>query len=692
MKVLAFTSFGLAGIAYVVLTLILVASWRGKRQGILLIAVSVVQVVWAVVNIAAYWGGDQFVLYVFLAEILRTASWYFFIGQVFDMSGRSRIQTILGGGAYILPAVILALGFYYDYADFFSQTYYVQNTTFVFDLMLYSLFGMVLLEQFYRNSSEDNRWRIKFLVFSLGVIFAYDFFLYTYAYLMQEVEPGLWIAKGIVNAVIVPFIAISAARNPNWSLDVFISRKFAFYTTSFMAAGIYLLFMGVGGYYVRQLGGTWGVFLQAIFLTFAALLLFVMMFSGSVRAWIKVFVSKNFYNYKYDYRDEWMRLMRILSTKDDNQSVNDKAIKSLAQIVESPGGALWYLAEDNCYRHLCDWNILIKEKDSFEMSSSLVSYLLTTGWIIDLDEYRQQPEKYGELILPETVTSIPDAWLIIPLSQNEQLDGVVVLMHPRTKITRTWEDLDLLKTVATLVASYLAQHEASRKLVETQQFAAFNRLSAFVVHDLNNLVAQLSLVVKNAEKHKANPDFMDDVVKTIENAVNKMDRLLAQLRKGRFEKHSTNQFELNSAIKQSIARQANKLPVPVFSSDVSEAIIEVERERFCSVLEHLIRNAQEATTEVDGRIDLRVRTQENVVYIEIEDNGCGMDAEFIRERLYKPFETTKGNAGMGIGVYESKQFIQDAGGSLMVKSEVGRGTIFTLKLPLVKMAHELGNV
>jgi len=684
MQSLAFISFGLAALAYIFLALILLTSWRGKRQGALLIVVSVIQVLWAGVNIAAYSRGfAQLALYVFLAEVLRTASWFFFIGQVFDISGRSRIQTLLGWSAYIFPPAILFLGFYYNYADFFSLTPYVQSTTFIFYLILYSLFGLVLLEQFYRNSSEDNRWRIKFLVFSLAVIFAYDFFLYTYAFLMQEVDPDLWLAKGIVNAVIVPFVAISAARNPSWSLDVFVSRKFAFYTTSFVAAGAYLLFMGGGGYYVRQLGGSWGVFLEAIFLVFTALLLFVMVFSGSVRAWIKVFVSKNFYNYKYDYRDEWLRLMRILSSKDDSLSVNDKAIKSLAQIVESPGGLLWYLGEDHLYHHLCDWNVSIEPQSSFAASESLFSYLRTTGWIIDLDEYRQQPEKYGELVLPDSILLLPDAWLVIPLSQNDQIDGVVVLMHPRTKITRTWEDLDLLKTVATLVASYLAQHEASRKLVETQQFAAFNRLSAFVVHDLNNLVAQLSLVVKNAEKHKSNPAFMDDAIKTVQNAVNKMDHLLTQLRKGRFEKHNTNQFDLNEVIKKSIQKQSNRQPVPIFSSDVPQAKIEAECERFCSVLEHLIRNSQDATGNIDGKIYVRLKSDGISAFIEIEDNGCGMDNSFIKERLYKPFETTKGNAGMGIGVYESKQFIQEAGGSLMVESEVGKGTIFILKLPLV---------
>ncbi|MBM4221932.1 MAG: PEP-CTERM system histidine kinase PrsK, partial [Gammaproteobacteria bacterium] len=102
---------------------------------------------------------------------------------------------------------------------------------------------------------------------------------------------------------------------------------------------------------------------------------------------------------------------------------------------------------------------------------------------------------------------------------------------------------------------------------------------------------------------------------------------------------------------------------------------------------HLIRNAQEATAR-DGSVSIGVAPAGAGVEITIEDNGCGMDPEFIRNRLFRPFDTTKGSKGMGIGVYQARTLIMDAGGSLRVESEPGAGSRFAIWLPL----HDAGGV
>jgi signal transduction histidine kinase len=102
------------------------------------------------------------------------------------------------------------------------------------------------------------------------------------------------------------------------------------------------------------------------------------------------------------------------------------------------------------------------------------------------------------------------------------------------------------------------------------------------------------------------------------------------------------------------------------------------------VLEHLVQNAQEATA-AEGKVELRLGRQQELAVIEIEDSGCGMDTQFIRERLFKPFDTTKGNAGMGVGAYEAREFVLGAGGDIQVSSEPGVGTRFTVTLPLASV-------
>jgi len=114
----------------------------------------------------------------------------------------------------------------------------------------------------------------------------------------------------------------------------------------------------------------------------------------------------------------------------------------------------------------------------------------------------------------------------------------------------------------------------------------------------------------------------------------------------------------------------------------------VDRERLISIVTHLLRNAQDATP-ADGRIRIRLAARDGLAEIAIEDSGCGMEPEFVRTRLFRPFDTTKGSQGMGIGAYQVRSFAQEAGGRLDVWSEPGRGSRFTLCLPLAEPAVEV---
>ena len=104
-------------------------------------------------------------------------------------------------------------------------------------------------------------------------------------------------------------------------------------------------------------------------------------------------------------------------------------------------------------------------------------------------------------------------------------------------------------------------------------------------------------------------------------------------------------------------------------------------ERLERVVGHLIQNAIEATAR-DGRVEIALSRRNDTVRIRISDTGAGMSEEFLRERLFKPFESTK-SAGMGIGVFESQEYIQELRGKLEVTSVPGQGSTFTISLPLL---------
>lgn len=699
MELIATSGYLICTLSFLALTFILRSSWQGKLQGALIILTSIATMIWGLIAARSfYFGSFDWIFY--LGELVRYGFWIAFLLVLIALrAGQSAGHSISRTIGSVASVVILLMLFLLYYSP--GSPAFEHNTMFqikIIGLLLLCVTGLISIEQLFRNTPVDQRWAIKYFCLGVGGLFAYDFYLFSDTLLFRRIDINFLAARGYINALIVPLIVISAARNPDWTLPVHVSRKFVFHTASLMGAGAYLIAMAAGGYYIKVYGGDWGAIAQAIFLFGAIVLLAILMFSGNVRAKIKVFLAQNFFNYKYDYRQEWLRLIGSMSEEHSGRQIRDNAVKAIANIVESPAGVLWFKDSNGNYRQSANWNMEVPQ-EWVVRNSPFVRFMQTKEWVIDIQEYNNIPELYDNLELPDWLSQLSNGWLIVPLMHQAELLGFVLLSSPRVKQNINWEDRELLLTVGRQIASYIALLQANEELYEAQQFEAFNRLSAYVVHDLKNIVAQLSLVVTNAAKHKHNPAFMDDAISTVQNASQRMNRLLAQLRKGRMVeggKHA--EVNLMYVLKEAITKRAADKPVPLLQCAEEEIIVTADSDRLLSVLEHLIQNAQEATDN-NGFVQVQCTVNNDEVSITIEDNGCGMSPDFIRERLFKPFQTTKGNAGMGIGVYESREYIVSMGGALSVNSELNRGTMFTIQMPLVEsravriQGHEkVGNV
>lgn len=540
-----------------------------------------------------------------------------------------------------------------------------------------AVIGLSLCEQLYRGTAETARWGIKPLCLGLGAIYGYDLFMFSDALLLKELDAQVWTVRGPVHVLAIPLILLSSARNRNWTIDVAVSRQIVFGSTALLLSGLYMLAVAGAGYYVRFFGGDWGRAIQAMFLFVALLALAVMFFSGTVRARLRVFINKNFFSYRYDYREEWLRFTKVLAASTDSVHIVERSIHALANLVESPAGSEWWRDADGIYQPVGSWNVPVATH-TLTADDSLARFLGRTGWVINVEEYRLRPERYPDLALPSWLLEREDAWLLIPLPEGEALGGFVLLMRPRTSVEIDWEILDLLKTAARQAATVIGQVRATEALVEAQQFSAFNRMSAFVVHDLKNLVAQLSLMLKNAERHSANPEFQKDMRSTIEHVVERMNRLLLQLRAGAEPITSPAPVDLGAVterIAASFARQGRQVDIEAEAGIWALA----HEDRIERVLGHLVQNSFDA---MDGRgtVHARIFEDGDHAVVEVEDAGQGMSREFIREQLFKPFRSTK-TTGMGIGAYESQQYVTELGGRITVESTVGVGTRMRVYLP-----------
>jgi putative PEP-CTERM system histidine kinase len=486
----------------------------------------------------------------------------------------------------------------------------------------------------------------------------------------------LWSARGLVQALVIPFVMLAAARNRDWKIDLAVSREVVFQSTALAASGVYLLAVAAAGYYVRYFGGTWGKTIQIALLFGAALLLGFLFSSGTLRARLRVLINKHFFSYRYDYREEWLRFTRLLSMSDSGLGLQQRCVKALADLVESPAGSLW-LERGEAYWQACTWNAPAVPYTE-PRAGALIGYLRRTGWVVDLEERRAHPGRYPNLQPPAWLAADRDAWLVVPLATGERLLGFVVLQTPRAKIDVNWEVRDVLKTAALQAASFLAQVQASEALLEARKFEAFNRMSAFVVHDLKNLVAQLSLLLRNAQRHADNPEFRKDMLATVEHVVERMNHLLLQLRSGTAPIENARPVRLAPLVQRVVAgKQAQGRSI---GCDASGDVVALGHEdRLERVLGHLVQNALEATAG-GGEVQVRLAEEAERALIEVKDSGIGMSAEFVRDRLFKPFSTTK-RSGMGIGAYESERYVAELGGEIRVDSAPGAGTMIQVLLP-----------
>jgi putative PEP-CTERM system histidine kinase len=678
MSTLGVLGYGAAGLAYLLLTLLLLISWKRREPGGYLIVASAVSASWGILLAIHHRWMSLPAIAIFELEISRTAIWVLAISAVASHTIGPRLRLasrILAFASFVVPVAAFLAERYGIY--FIDPTILLSRTQ-----LTLSLLGLVLIEQMFRNANHSGRDTLKFFCIGVGALFAYDLFLFSEVELLRGISPAAWNARGVFSAIAVPLLAISARRNPSWSLDIFVSRQAVFYTTTFMVVGAYLTVMALGGFYVREKGGEWGAVGQIVFMSGAVVALVGILASETLRRYARVFLSKHFYRNKYDYRIEWLRFIGTLSSTEEDD-VRRTAVHAIAQIFTSPGGFLFLRdEEERKYRVAAAWPMHIDSLasvDSLSVQADLPQFLGRTKWIIDMNELRRQPDVYRNIELPEWLLSNPELRIVSPLLQLNDLLGFIVLYNPPPPFELTYEDRDLLKTVGRHVATHIAQDDALRRLAESRQFEAYNKLTAFMMHDLKNSVAQLKLIVVNSRKHKHNPEFIDDAIETIDNTVERMTRLIEQLKSNQAQERVSN-VDLASVVKEAVSRCTDRNPVPNVSALPSMHVC-ADAERLTSALEHVIRNAQDATSGA-GHVTIAMQASQSDATITIVDAGAGMTAEFIRDRLFRPFDSTKGSKGMGIGAYQVREYIRQIGGSVEVSSSPGQGTRFSINLPV----------
>lgn len=619
-------------------------------------------------------------LFAYLAESGRNLGWLIFLYFLLR-SGDGREQPNSLNYIYFSLVAVLVFQTIVDLLisniDLTADATILMNYSSYIFRMLFAAGALVAVHNLYTVSAPNARWGISLPMAALAALWTYDLNLYTINYLTQTVSVELIQMRGFAMTLLAPIFIAAALRNSELRLRL--SRTVAFQSVSLFVIGGYLIAMVLLNTLIELIGGDYARLAQSSVIFAMTIIALLVLPSGQFRAWFKVKLAKNFFQHRYDYRSEWMRFADTIGFSGHDTTFHERVIKSMADILECPSGLLLTPSSSGQLMLQARWNWSSADVPSNPGTQYMVEFFETTNHIVVMDEARLgQDERCDPRALPQWLFDEPNAWLIVPLVHFGKLTGIMVLAKPRIAWTIDWEDMDMLRVVSRQLGSYLAEADSQKKLIEGQQFDQFNRRFAFVMHDIKNLVSQLSILSRNAEKHADKPAFRDDMVDTLQSSVGKMNELLARLSQHNKVKRSLPKYyEVESVVVKAL--EPKRLIHPINSEFEPDLCAVFDPVRLETAITHLVQNAIEAT-ENQTPIKVIGKNQGDMVTIQIIDNGCGMSESFVADELFKPFESSK-SGGFGIGAYESMSLIETMGGNLRVESTLGRGTRFTISLP-----------
>jgi putative PEP-CTERM system histidine kinase len=548
--------------------------------------------------------------------------------------------------------------------------------------------ALVLAHNFYGQAAPASRSHIRLAMLGLSWMWIYDLNYYTVSYIGSATGEWLFQWRGIAVALTAPLFALGARHDQGWTIRL--SRAATFQSLSLLGICAYFALMAFVATALRGTGVDWSATLMIGVLAVMTVSAMVLIPSPRARGWIKTKLTKHLFEHRYDYRTEWLRFTETLGhAGPDALPLGERIVKAFADVVEAPGGLLLTNEDGRSPAVGAAWNWPGSTLPAGEPQRLLDFWngLESTGRMIQLQALREgwANAEDKSIPVPEPLVRDKHSWTAIPLIHHDRLTGVVVLATPDYRRPLDWEDFDLLRTAGRQAASSLAEAHGQEALSNAQRFEEFNRRFAFILHDVKNLVSQLSLLARNAERHAENPEFRADMVATLKGSVEKMNDLLARLspRAGSRVQRIEPQ-PLRPLLIAAIAAKRGEHEVQLLGD--AGVWVEADGPALEQAVSHLIQNAVEACSATVP-VTIRVTSAAPSVIISIADKGVGMDSDFVRNRLFQPFASSK-PSGFGIGAFEARSIVTAMGGRLGVDSSPGNGTTFTITLPAAEPASE----
>ena len=556
-------------------------------------------------------------------------------------------------------------------------------------LQVFCLIGAVLvlmnLERTLRYSVGQTRWQVKFLVLGIASIFGGRIYTGSQIILFSLLEVEMQVVNTAALLIANILMARSLARARLLKFDFYLSHTVLYNSVTVLLVGIYFISVGV---VARIVYSFWGTRNPAVitFLVFAAILgLAVFLLSDRLRLQRKRLISRHFKRPRYDYPRVWASFTERTASLTSIKDLCGNIVRTVSETIEVLSVSIWLWDEQEEVLSLGSSTAIAPGKgDNPKIGGKEAKAVFDAlGQQVQPVDLRESAEGWVEdpkRILGESLKE-GGADLCVPLNAAGHLVGILTVGARIAEEAYSFEDRELLKTVADQAAANLLTLRLGERLQQAREMEAFQVMSAFFMHDLKNLASRLSLVTQNLQVHFDNPEFRNDALKTISQSLDRINGMcnrlspLSQKLEVRFM-----ETDLNEAVRNVLSGLDGLLKVKPASELRPLPKVRLDAEQFQKVLTNLFLNANEAI-ENGGSIRVSTAARGNWAVLSIADDGCGMSRNFMDRHLFRPFQTTK-NQGMGVGLFHCKKIIEAHQGRIEVESEEGKGTTFKVLIPL----------
>lgn len=552
-------------------------------------------------------------------------------------------------------------------------------------LLLGAILIMMNLERTFRSAVGTMRWRIKFMVIGLGILFGLRAFTSSQVILFHATNMSLQTLSSSALLLSCLLVARTLLRTGHFEVSVYVSRSVLQGSLTVFFAGLYLVVLGLGAKVTASAGGDATFQLKAFAVLLALVLLAVVLLSDRVRLHVRRFVSRHFQRPMHDYREVWRTFIQRSARCVEQTSLCKTIATLVSEVFQALSVGVWITDEQK-------QKLILRASTSLsnanraetviegEEAANVIKALEGQPEPVDIDASK---ELWAVTLRRNQPVEFPHGGnrICVPIIAGGELVGLVIVGDRVAGVRYSTQDYELLKTLGDQAAASLLNLRLSEKLGQARQLEAFQAMSAFFVHDLKNTASTLSLMLKNLPVHYANPEFREDALRGIAKTVTHINDLIERLNMLRHELQVQEvECDLNQLVSDTLRSYETNAGVEFIKQLGAIPKLRLDPTQIQKVLTNLVLNARDAISD-NGQVKVETSRRNGWVVLTVADTGCGMAPEFVRDSLFRPFQSTK-KKGLGIGMFHCKMIIEAHRGRMEVESAPGKGTQFRVLLPV----------